>query len=98
MFWENLISICTSFERINKFNKKILIVSNDSNIPFMGIYLTLLYFSDRFRTTINVVCDALGAIIVTSLSQNDIDKTRAVQNDREHAPAHELAELEKGDH
>lgn len=58
------------------------------------------YYSDRFRTTINVVCDALGAIIVASLSQGDLDeeKSRAAQNDRELAPAHELTELEKGEH
>lgn len=58
----------------------------------------IFIFSDRFRTTINVVCDALGAIIVTSLSQGDIEKTRALQGDRELAPANELTELENGDH
>ncbi|XP_022128592.2 excitatory amino acid transporter 3 [Pieris rapae] len=51
---------------------------------------------DRFRTTINVVCDALGAIIVTSLSQADIEKCR-VQSERE-GPGHELSDLEKGEH
>lgn len=58
----------------------------------------LFIFRDRFRTTINVVCDALGAIIVASLSEGDIEKTRALDNDREHAQAHELTELEKGEH
>ncbi|KOB73381.1 Amino acid transporter [Operophtera brumata] len=55
---------------------------------------------DRFRTTINVVCDALGAIIVASLSQGDLDdeKTRAAQNDRELTHVQELTELEKGEH
>ncbi|VVC93292.1 unnamed protein product [Leptidea sinapis] len=52
---------------------------------------------DRFRTTINVVCDALGAIIVASLSQADIEKTRQ-NNDKELATAHELSDLEKGEH
>lgn len=58
------------------------------------------FFRDRFRTTINVVCDALGAIIVASLSQGDLDneKSRVAENDRELAQAQELTELEKGTH
>lgn len=28
--------------------------------------------SDRFRTTINVMCDALGTILVNHLSKNDL--------------------------
>ncbi|XP_026320425.1 excitatory amino acid transporter 3 [Hyposmocoma kahamanoa] len=78
----------------------MVMVLDTVNLPAEDVSLILAvdWLLDRFRTTINVVCDALGAIIVTSLSQNDIDKTRAVQNELEHAPAHELAELEKGDH
>lgn len=30
------------------------------------------FFSDRFRTTINVMCDALGTILVNHLSKNDL--------------------------
>lgn len=58
----------------------------------------MCYFSDRFRTTINVVCDALGAIIVATLSQGDIEKSRAVQTERDGNNTHELTDLEKVDH
>lgn len=37
--------------------------------------LILLLFSmnrDRFRTTINVMCDTLGAVLVDHLSRNDL--------------------------
>ncbi|XP_049876630.1 excitatory amino acid transporter 3-like isoform X2 [Pectinophora gossypiella] len=78
----------------------MVMVLDTVNLPAedVSIILAVDWLLDRFRTTINVVCDALGAIIVTSLSQGDIEKSRAVQNDRELAPAHELTELEKGDH
>ncbi|XP_046970008.1 excitatory amino acid transporter 3 [Vanessa cardui] len=78
----------------------MVMVLDTVNLPAedVSIILAVDWLLDRFRTTINVVCDALGAIIVTSLSQGDIDKTRALQNDREIAPAHELTELEKGEH
>ncbi|XP_063385661.1 excitatory amino acid transporter 3 isoform X1 [Cydia fagiglandana] len=78
----------------------MVMVLDTVNLPAedVSIILAVDWLLDRFRTTINVVCDALGAIIVTSLSQGDIEKTRALQNDREGANTHELTELEKGDH
>ncbi|CAH1640142.1 unnamed protein product [Spodoptera littoralis] len=78
----------------------MVMVLDTVNLPAedVSIILAVDWLLDRFRTTINVVCDALGAIIVTSLSQGDIEKTRAVNNDRDGAPSHELTELEKGDH
>nr|AAB84380.1 high-affinity Na+-dependent glutamate transporter [Trichoplusia ni] len=77
----------------------MVMVLDTVNLPAEDVSLILAvdWLLDRFRTTINVVCDALGAIIVTSLSQGDIDKSRAL-NEREAAPSHELTELEKGDH
>ncbi|XP_048483986.1 excitatory amino acid transporter [Plutella xylostella] len=79
----------------------MVMVLDTVNLPAedVSIILAVDWLLDRFRTTINVVCDALGAIIVSSLSQGDIDKSRAQnQTDRELAPAHELTELEKGEH
>ncbi|KAG6456174.1 hypothetical protein O3G_MSEX009606 [Manduca sexta] len=78
----------------------MVMVLDTVNLPAedVSIILAVDWLLDRFRTTINVVCDALGAIIVASLSQGDIEKTRAVQNDRDTANSHELTELEKGDH
>lgn len=32
----------------------------------------MIIFRDRFRTTINVMCDALGTILVNALSKNDL--------------------------
>lgn len=77
----------------------MVMVLDTVNLPAedVSIILAVDWLLDRFRTTINVVCDALGAIIVTSLSQGDIDKSRAIQNEREMAQAQELTELEKGD-
>ncbi|NP_001240824.1 amino acid transporter-like protein [Bombyx mori] len=77
----------------------MVMVLDTVNLPAedVSIILAVDWLLDRFRTTINVVCDALGAIIVTSLSQGDIDKSRAIQNEREAAQAQELTELEKGD-
>ncbi|XP_041984354.1 excitatory amino acid transporter 3 [Aricia agestis] len=79
----------------------MVMVLDTVNLPAedVSIILAVDWLLDRFRTTINVVCDALGAIIVTSLSQGDIDKSRAAPTaaDRDAAPATELAELEKGD-
>ncbi|CAB3229050.1 unnamed protein product [Arctia plantaginis] len=78
----------------------MVMVLDTVNLPAedVSIILAVDWLLDRFRTTINVVCDALGAIIVTSLSQGDIDKTRAAANDRDGVPSQELTELEKGDH
>ncbi|XP_023939971.1 excitatory amino acid transporter 3 [Bicyclus anynana] len=77
----------------------MVMVLDTVNLPAedVSIILAVDWLLDRFRTTINVVCDALGAIIVASLSQGDIEKSRAIQNDREHATSHELTELEKGE-
>lgn len=53
----------------------------------------MFIFSDRFRTTINVMCDMLGAIIVVHLSKSDIETE--VDGDRANAEPHELLVLEK---
>lgn len=37
-------------------------------------YIDVARFRDRFRTTINVMGDSLGAGIVNHLSKNELDK------------------------
>nr|AKL78875.1 excitatory amino acid transporter 1 [Chilo suppressalis] len=78
----------------------MVMVLDTVNLPAedVSIILAVDWLLDRFRTTINVVCDALGAIIVSSLSQGDIEKNRAEHNERELANTHELTEVEKGEH
>lgn len=48
---------------------------------------------DRFRTTINVMCDALGACIIEHMSKGELDEVTG----RELEEAVELAHLRKGD-
>ncbi|CAH0550377.1 unnamed protein product [Brassicogethes aeneus] len=50
---------------------------------------------DRFRTTINVMCDCLGARLVDILSVGELG--RADEQDRLNAEPHELVEISKAD-
>ncbi|XP_017473975.1 PREDICTED: excitatory amino acid transporter 1 [Rhagoletis zephyria] len=54
----------------------------------VSLIIAVDWLLDRFRTTINVMCDALGTILVNHLSRNDL---RSV--DRLNAEPHELLEL-----
>ncbi|EAT44113.1 AAEL004496-PA [Aedes aegypti] len=54
------------------------------------IIIAVDWLLDRFRTTINVMCDALGTILVNSLSKNDLAST---PNEILEAEPHELVEL-----
>uniref|UniRef100_A0A182JFL0 Amino acid transporter n=1 Tax=Anopheles atroparvus TaxID=41427 RepID=A0A182JFL0_ANOAO len=55
------------------------------------IIIAVDWLLDRFRTTINVMCDALGTILVDSLSKKDLSGD---ENGRlEMAEPHELVEL-----
>lgn len=47
----------------------------------------ILIFSDRFRTTVNVLGDAYGAGIVAKLAENDLElmSHKAVENGKETA-------------
>ncbi|XP_055371426.1 excitatory amino acid transporter 1 isoform X2 [Condylostylus longicornis] len=55
----------------------------------VSLIIAVDWLLDRFRTTINVMCDSLGTILVNHLSKNDISKI-----DRHHAhDPHELEEL-----
>ncbi|XP_065094632.1 excitatory amino acid transporter 3 isoform X1 [Ochlerotatus camptorhynchus] len=54
------------------------------------IIIAVDWLLDRFRTTINVMCDALGTILVNSLSKNDL---AGVPNEIHDAEPHELVEL-----
>ncbi|KAI8420322.1 hypothetical protein MSG28_008849 [Choristoneura fumiferana] len=78
----------------------MVMVLDTVNLPAEDVSLILAvdWLLDRFRTTINVVCDALGAIIVATLSQGDIEKSRALQTERDGNNTHELTDLEKVDH
>lgn len=53
-----------------------------------------MFYRDRFRTTINVIGDSLGAVIVGHLSKNEL-KDLPVE-DKMNADPHELTELTKG--
>ncbi|XP_055688090.1 excitatory amino acid transporter 3 [Lutzomyia longipalpis] len=57
------------------------------------IIIAVDWLLDRFRTTINVMCDALGTILVNHLSRKDL----VTDLDRVEAEPHELQELDGGD-
>uniref|UniRef100_A0A6B2EB49 Amino acid transporter n=1 Tax=Phlebotomus kandelakii TaxID=1109342 RepID=A0A6B2EB49_9DIPT len=57
------------------------------------IIIAVDWLLDRFRTTINVMCDALGTILVNHLSRKDL----VADLDRVDAEPHELQELGAGD-
>lgn len=52
---------------------------------------------DRFRTTINVMCDCLGARLVDLLSVGELSGTAISAQDRVNAEPHELVEITKTD-
>lgn len=52
---------------------------------------------DRFRTTINVMCDCLGARLVDLLSVGELSATAVSTQDRVNAEPHELVEITKTD-
>lgn len=54
------------------------------------IIIAVDWLLDRFRTTINVMCDVLGSILVNTLSKNDLSNVPTEMNDAE---PHELVEL-----
>uniref|UniRef100_T1GKC1 Amino acid transporter n=1 Tax=Megaselia scalaris TaxID=36166 RepID=T1GKC1_MEGSC len=54
----------------------------------VSLIIAVDWLLDRFRTTINVMCDALGTILVNHLSKNDL-KDHPVNN----AEPHEMVEF-----
>ncbi|KAK9731376.1 Sodium:dicarboxylate symporter family [Popillia japonica] len=60
----------------------------------VSLILAVDWLLDRFRTTINVIGDSLGAVIVGHLSKNEL-KDLPVE-DKMNADPHELTELTKG--
>jgi len=56
------------------------------------IIIAVDWLLDRFRTTINVMCDSIGAILVDHLSKKDLS------SDFENGDPHELQELKSGSH
>lgn len=50
----------------------------------MMLFLTLppKHHRDRFRTTINVMCDAIGTILVNLLSEKDMAEADRVRDSR----------------
>ncbi|EDW57956.1 excitatory amino acid transporter 1 [Drosophila novamexicana] len=59
----------------------------------VSLIIAVDWLLDRFRTTINVMCDALGTILVNHLSKNDLASV-----DRLNAEPHELLELGTNGH
>ncbi|XP_037958107.1 excitatory amino acid transporter 1 [Teleopsis dalmanni] len=59
----------------------------------VSLIIAVDWLLDRFRTTINVMCDALGTILVNHLSKKDLQKV-----DRLNAEPHELLELGANGH
>lgn len=59
----------------------------------VSLILAVDWLLDRFRTTINVVGDCLGAVIVEHLSKGELKHLPL--DDKMNADAHELAELTK---
>ncbi|KAH8260191.1 hypothetical protein KR026_004830 [Drosophila bipectinata] len=59
----------------------------------VSLIIAVDWLLDRFRTTINVMCDALGTILVNHLSKNDLASV-----DRINAEPHELLELGANGH
>ncbi|XP_068151408.1 excitatory amino acid transporter 1 [Drosophila tropicalis] len=59
----------------------------------VSLIIAVDWLLDRFRTTINVMCDALGTILVNHLSKNDLASV-----DRLNAEPHELLELGANGH
>ncbi|XP_017856726.1 PREDICTED: excitatory amino acid transporter 1 [Drosophila arizonae] len=59
----------------------------------VSLIIAVDWLLDRFRTTINVMCDALGTILVNHLSKNDLASV-----DRLNAEPHELLELGTSGH
>uniref|UniRef100_U5EQT9 Amino acid transporter n=1 Tax=Corethrella appendiculata TaxID=1370023 RepID=U5EQT9_9DIPT len=57
------------------------------------IIIAVDWLLDRFRTTINVMCDALGTILVNFLSKNDLSGEAHNHTDLAAAEPHELVEL-----
>ncbi|KAF5306537.1 hypothetical protein FQA39_LY08859 [Lamprigera yunnana] len=61
----------------------------------ISLILAVDWLLDRFRTTINVMGDCLGARIVNILSKSDLRTVS--ENDKLNAEMHELEEIVKGD-
>ncbi|KAI8115129.1 hypothetical protein FF38_07913 [Lucilia cuprina] len=59
----------------------------------VSLIIAVDWLLDRFRTTINVMCDALGTILVNHLSKKDLQNV-----DRLNAEPHELLELGANGH
>ncbi|XP_005177431.1 excitatory amino acid transporter 3 [Musca domestica] len=59
----------------------------------VSLIIAVDWLLDRFRTTINVMCDALGTILVNHLSKKDLQSV-----DRLNAEPHELLELGANGH
>uniref|UniRef100_A0A1A9VZY7 Amino acid transporter n=1 Tax=Glossina brevipalpis TaxID=37001 RepID=A0A1A9VZY7_9MUSC len=59
----------------------------------VSLIIAVDWLLDRFRTTINVMCDALGTILVNHLSKKDLQKV-----DRLNEDPHELMELGANGH
>jgi len=59
----------------------------------VSLILAVDWLLDRFRTTINVMCDSLGARLVDMLSAGELGRVAAI--DKTNAEPHELVEITK---
>lgn len=59
----------------------------------VSVILAVDWLLDRFRTTINVMCDALGTILVNHLSKKDLGQADGDKISQANAEPHELLEL-----
>lgn len=62
----------------------------------LGAKYDFVCFRDRFRTTVNVMCDCIGARLVDILSVGELDKL--TEMDRLNADPQELVEMSKDVH
>ncbi|XP_017785307.1 PREDICTED: excitatory amino acid transporter 1 [Nicrophorus vespilloides] len=73
----------------------MVMVLDTVGLPAEDVTLILAvdWLLDRFRTTINVMCDSLGARLVDMLSKGELGKYD--DNDKNNADPHELVEIAK---
>ncbi|XP_070133441.1 excitatory amino acid transporter 1 isoform X1 [Drosophila bipectinata] len=64
----------------------------------VSLIIAVDWLLDRFRTTINVMCDALGTILVNHLSKNDLASVDRISSQQINAEPHELLELGANGH
>lgn len=92
----SLVYLCVLEITTSSFLISNFVVFFQNNIYFRKFDKTAFDFCrDRFRTTINVMCDCLGAKLVDILSVGELGAV--TEMDRINADASELVEISKED-